>query len=65
MHDRNGTPLHVGDKVMLPAEILEVQAHADYCNATVRLLPMRGSGGREEKSVVNTAQLVLVDRPET
>lgn len=62
MHDRNGTPLKVGDAVMLPAEIIEVQTHPDYCNATVRLLPMRGSGGRPEKMVVNTAQVVLIER---
>lgn len=64
MHDRNGTALKVGDKVMLQGTIVEVQAHADYCNATVLLLPMRGSGGRDEREVVNTAQVVLVERPE-
>lgn len=61
MHDRNGTPLMVGDKVMLPAVITDVQAHADYCNATVRLLPMRGAGERAELWTGNTGQLVLIE----
>lgn len=64
MHDMNGTPLKVGDKVMIPATIVEVQAHPDFCNATVRPLPMRGSGDREERMVVNTGQLVLLERPD-
>jgi hypothetical protein len=61
MHDRNGTPLKVGDYVMLPATIVEVQAHADFCNARVELLPMRGAG-RGGESVVNTGQLILIKR---
>jgi len=68
MHDKNGTPLKVGDKVMIPATIVEVQAHPDFCNATVRprfwARGMRGSCDREERMVVNTGQLVLLERPD-
>lgn len=61
MHDRNGTPLKIGDKVMLPGEITSVMAHADYCNATVKLLPMRGAGDRLEYWTGNTGQVVLIE----
>jgi hypothetical protein len=62
MHDVNGTPLKVGDKVFIPATITELQAHPDLCNASVRPLSMRGAEGREERMTVNTAQLLLVER---
>jgi hypothetical protein len=61
MHDRNGTPLKVGDKVMLPGTITDLQAYTDYCNATVTLLPMRGSTSGQSWCG-NTGQTVLVER---
>lgn len=62
MHDRNGTPLKVGDKVMIPGVVADCQARADYCNVSVTLLPMRGSDGNSGYWTGNTGQVVLVER---
>ena len=35
MHDRNGKPLKVGDKVNVPCIVTAVQPGAEYCNLTV------------------------------
>lgn len=35
MHDKNGKPLKIGDKVRLVGEITSVSANPDYCNCTV------------------------------
>jgi hypothetical protein len=38
MHDRNGNPLHVGDKIMIPATILSCNGgDQKYCNISVQL----------------------------
>lgn len=40
MHDRNGNPLEVGDKVLIPATILTCyysDTENKYCNITVQL----------------------------
>ncbi len=62
MHDMNGTALKVGDKVMIPGVIKECQAHADFCNVSVELLPTRGAGDRVERWTGNTGQCVLIER---
>lgn len=62
MHDRNGTPLRVGDKVMLPGTVTSCQVNVDYCNVTVDLLPMRGAGERRECWTGNTGQTVLIEK---
>lgn len=34
-HDINGNLLKIGDKVMIPATVIAVQAGEEYCNLTV------------------------------
>lgn len=65
MHDANGTPLKVGDKVMIPCEITYLsESTPDYCNVTVQTeLGRRPDGHKESFSAINTAQLVLIQRP--
>lgn len=65
MHDRNGTPLKVGDKVMMPCVITNVcEETEDFCNVELVTEWGRRPDGKAEKfSAVNTAQVVLVERP--
>lgn len=37
MHDRNGNPLKVGDRVALVATIEETSTSEDYCNVKVKV----------------------------
>jgi len=62
MHDVNGHPLKVGDKVLIPAEITELQSGAeDYCNVSVETtLGRRPDGSKERISAINTGVLVKV-----
>lgn len=65
MHDVNGTPLKVGDTVLLPCKITELSASMpDYCNVAVEtLLGRRPDGQKERFSAINTAQMILHSRP--
>ena len=63
MHDANGHPLRVGDKVLIPCEITDLSGPGceDYCNVGLRTtLGRRPDGRLESFSAVNTAQLVKV-----
>jgi hypothetical protein len=61
MHDANGHPLKVGDKVVIPAEVTSVQPGSDYCNVSVKTtLGRKPDGHKESFSAINTAQLVKV-----
>lgn len=63
MHDKNGTPLKLGDVVTLQAVITELSATEDYCNvAIVSVEGRRPDGQKERVSAINTAVLVLHDR---
>jgi hypothetical protein len=35
MHDKNGTPIEKGDKVMIEAVIEEAHATEEFCNVTL------------------------------
>lgn len=64
VHDHNGTPLKPGDIVNIPCIVTETYGGQDYCN--VRLETIHGrkpDGAKETFSAINTAQVVLVDRP--
>lgn len=37
MHDRNGTPLKVGDVVLIEAKVSSTYAAPDYCNVTLSI----------------------------
>jgi hypothetical protein len=66
MHDHNGTPLKVGDKVTILGTIVNLsEGTPDYCNVTVETLHGRRPDGQQERfSAINTAQLVLVEHME-
>jgi len=66
MHDRNGTPLRVGDIVMIPGRVTQLsESTPDYCNVSVESLHgRRPDGMKEHFSAINTGVLVLHDRPE-
>lgn len=64
MHDFNGTPLKVGDKVMIPCEVKALsEGNEEFCNVTVETeLGRRPDGARETFSSINTNQVILLRR---
>lgn len=59
MHDARNRPLKVGDRVLIPAVITELQATADYCNVTVEsAIGRRPDKAREKVSAINTGVLL-------
>lgn len=59
MHDANGTPLKVGDEVMIPATITQLSETSDYCNVTaVSKYGRRPDGAQETLTAINTGVLV-------
>ena len=64
MHDKNGTPLKVGDHVLIPAIITDLcQGSEEYCNVSVETLHgRRPDGDKEKMSAINTGVLVLHNR---
>jgi hypothetical protein len=59
MHDANGTPLNVGDKVLIPATITSLRPSDEYCNVAVETdLGRRPDGAKERFSGINTALMV-------
>lgn len=67
MHDRNGTPLNVGDTVIFEAVIETLHGGEDYCNVDLRATNyFRPHTDRFEKHFAfNTNELVLVKRATT
>jgi len=64
MHDRNGTPLKKGDVVLVSARITDLSAGEDYCNVQLETLAgRRPDGNKETISAINTAVVVLHERP--
>jgi hypothetical protein len=66
MHDRNGTPLQVGDVVAVEMRVVECYASADYCNVKLEY----GFGAEHGPanvtgsiSSINTRQTLLLKRP--
>lgn len=65
MHDRNGTPLKVGDTVLIPAVVTSLGGGEDYCNVGVETVHgRRPDGMKEHMSAINTAVLVLHESSE-
>lgn len=64
MHDRNGSPIKVGDVVYIEAKVIETYATEDYCNAQVRVGFEKEHGPDNVVSslTVNTRQLLLLKR---
>lgn len=66
MHDRNGTPLKKGDKVLIPAVITELCGEEGYCNVSVETVHgRRPDGMKEQISAINTGVLVLLEKAES
>lgn len=59
MHDRNGTPLKVGDIVTLELKIDSITPGADYCNVSAKSTEGRKPDGLKEWFSGNAAVLVL------
>jgi hypothetical protein len=64
MHDKNGKPLKVGDRVTVEGEITSTSASEDYCNVTLKI----GEKGQEHGPhnvtgtlVVNAKQTELIE----
>lgn len=65
MHDANGTLLKIGDRVLIPATIVQIsEGTEDYCNVTVETdLGRRPDSAKDRFAAINTGQLVLIHRP--
>lgn len=59
MHDRNGTPLKVGDIVTLKLKVSQVSPQEGYCNVTAYSVDGRKPDGGKECFSGNSAVLVL------
>jgi len=60
MHDANGTPLSVGDTVLIPAVITKLDGGEEFCNVGVQtVLGRRPDGLKESFSAINTGVLIL------
>lgn len=58
MHDAKGRPLSVGDTVLIPARVTELQESEDYCNVSVEtLVGRRPDGEKEHIHAINTGVL--------
>ena len=67
MHDRNGTPLALGDIVTVQAKITSILPTdaGGYCNVTVEYgydKPHEAYNMRGSISAINTRQLLLVEK---
>lgn len=62
MHDRNGTPLQVGDKVTMEMVITSVSPGPDHCNVNATSVLGRKPDGLSEFFCGNSAVLLLTER---
>jgi hypothetical protein len=62
MHDANGHPLKVGDRVLIPCVVTNLsEGSEDFCNVSVKTtIGRRPDGARESFSAINTGVLVKV-----
>lgn len=61
MHDARGKALKVGDLVMVPAVITNLQPSEDYCNVTIQTqIGRRPDGEKETFSGINTGVLIKI-----
>lgn len=64
MHDRNGNPIKVGDRVSLVGEITSTSAGEEYCNVTVKVTEKgqdHGPYNVQTTVVVNAKQTELIE----
>jgi len=62
MHDRNGTPLKKGDKIMIEYIITGIISGEGYCNISARSVLGRKPDGEREYFSGNTAVVLLVEK---
>lgn len=60
MHDKNGHPLKVGDRVTVEFEIVEVAATEEFCNANLKTVEPMYPSDRRDSYWLNTKQTVKV-----
>lgn len=61
MHDARGKELKVGDVVLIPCVIKELNPTEDYCNVSVvSQIGRRPDGMKEHISAINTGVLIKV-----
>ena len=59
MHDANGTKLEVGDKVLIPCVITELQPGEDFCNVSLdTIIGRRPDDEKEHICAINTGCVV-------
>ena len=64
MHDRNGNPVKVGDRVQIQGEITSTSAGEEYCNVTVKITEKdqeHGPFNVQGTVVVNAKQTELIE----
>lgn len=64
MHDRNGNPIKVGDRVALQGEVTSTSATEEYCNVTVKITEKgqeHGPFNVQGVVVVNAKQTELIE----
>ena len=60
MHDRNGQPLNVGDRVLIPGVITRAQTGTDFCNITVETDEKMFPGEYKSEISLNAKQVEKV-----
>lgn len=64
MHDRNGNPVKVGDRVLVQGEITSAGATDEYCNVTIKITEKDQEHGPFNVTgtlVVNARQTELIE----
>lgn len=59
MHDLNGTPLAVGDRISVEFVITVIHPYTDYCNISAQSVHGRKPDGASEYFTGNSAVTVL------
>lgn len=66
MHDMNGLPLAIGDKVVFRATITSLAQGEDYCNVGIRSIAGRRPDGQKESvNAINTGVLLRANEGDT
>lgn len=60
MHDKNGNPLAVGDRITIEAEVIRCDPGEEFCNVQVRTIEPMYPSDRRDTITLNTRQLVKV-----
>lgn len=59
MHDHYGQELRVGDLVMIPCRVIELQAFEDFCNVSLQsFFGRRPDDAKERIYAINTGVLL-------